>query len=57
VIVLPSRTEVFVRTERDQSPTLQTSRASCITGSTDPDGTHKEREGSFDVDVERGLAK
>jgi len=58
VIVLPSRTEVFVRTERDQSPTAQTSRASCISGSTYPQGNHKELEMSLvDVDVERGLEK
>jgi len=56
VIVLPSRTEVFVRTECDQSPTLQTSRTSYV--STDPQGNHKEHEMSFiDVDIERGLEK
>lgn len=55
VIVLPTRTEVFVRTESDQSPTLQTSRTSYV--STDPQETHKEHEMSLDVDVERGLEK
>lgn len=56
VIVLPTRTEVFVRTERDQSPTLQTSRGSYM--STDPQGNHKEHEMSLiDVDIERGLEK
>ncbi|KAF8496195.1 hypothetical protein F5888DRAFT_415286 [Russula emetica] len=52
VIVLPTRTEVFVRTESDQSPTPQTSRASCI--SSVRLGNHKA---SFDVDVERGSEK
>jgi hypothetical protein len=52
VIVLPTRTEVFVRTERDQSPTTQTSGVSFI--STDH---HKEHEMSLVDDIERGLAK
>jgi hypothetical protein len=54
VIVLPARTEVFVSTERDQSPTTQTSRTSYV--STKPQRSQKAHEVSLD-DMERGLEK
>ena len=56
MIVLPTRTEVFVRTEQNHSPTTQTSGVSFL--STNPQMDHKEHEVvSLDVDVERGPEK
>lgn len=51
-IALPSRTEVFVRTDQAQTPTLQTSRVSYI--SKDSGGIYKAHDVTLNVDVELG---
>lgn len=53
MVVLPNRTEVFVRTESDQAPTTQSTRVSFI-GS---QRNHKVDEVDLDDDVERGPEK
>jgi len=59
VIVLPTRTEVFVRTECGQSPTQTQTRTSTSYIGTDSQGNHKANanEVDLDIDLERGSEK